>query len=119
LTDEVLCRLEEIGEGEAKAFGPFDTSKRKAFVVRRNGRLYAWWDLCPHFYAPMAWRADAYLNASRDRIVCAAHGAEFEIETGLCVHGAALNQSLFPAPIEATPEGDVIIHKQNLERRTP
>jgi nitrite reductase/ring-hydroxylating ferredoxin subunit len=29
----------------------------------------------------MAWRTDAYLNAAGNRIVCASHGAEFEIET--------------------------------------
>ena len=52
------------------------------------------WDACPHYGdTPMAWRTDAYLNAARDRIVCASHGAEFEIETGLCVTGAALGQS--------------------------
>jgi len=111
LTEQILCQLEDISEGEARAFGPFDGSRKKAFVVRRNGRLYAWWDTCPHYGAPMAWRANAYLNAARDRIVCAAHGAEFEIDTGLCLLGAALGQRLTPAPIEATPDGDVIFKK--------
>ena len=56
----------------------------------------------------MAWRTNAYLNAAGDRIVCASHGAEFEIETGRCVHGAALGQSLEPAPIEATADGAIV-----------
>lgn len=111
MSEEVLCRAQEIGEGEARAFGPFDRTRRKAFVVRRNGRLYAWWDRCPHYDTPMAWRTNQYLNAARDRIVCAAHGAEFEIDTGVCVLGAALHRRLYPAPIEATPEGNLIIHK--------
>ena len=112
MTEEVLCRLEGIGENEARAFGPFDGSRRKAFVVRKNGRLYAWWDSCPHYDgSPMAWRTHAYLNAARDRIVCASHGAEFEIETGRCLLGAALGRRLTPAPIEATPEGDVIFRR--------
>jgi nitrite reductase/ring-hydroxylating ferredoxin subunit len=112
LTDQALGRADEIAEGEARAFGPFDASKRKAFVVRRNGRLHAWWDHCPHYGAPMAWRANAYLNAARDRIVCAAHGAEFDIESGVCLLGAALNRRLTPAPIEPTPQGDLIIRKR-------
>jgi nitrite reductase/ring-hydroxylating ferredoxin subunit len=42
---------------------------------------------------PMAWRKDAYLNADRNRIVCAAHGAQFDIASG--VHaGPCLGQSL-------------------------
>jgi len=107
----LIGRLDAIGEGEARAFGPFDGSRRKAFAVRRNGRLHAWWDACPHYSgSPMAWKTNAYLNAAGDRIVCASHGAEFEIETGLCVHGAALGQSLTPAPIETTGDGDLIFN---------
>ena len=78
-------------------------------MVRKNGRLYAWWDSCPHYAgSPMAWRTNAYMNAARDRIVCASQGAEFEIETGRCLLGPALGQRLTPAPIEATPGGDVV-----------
>jgi nitrite reductase/ring-hydroxylating ferredoxin subunit len=106
----VLCRLADLTEGEARGFGPFDGSRAKAFVVRKGARVYAYWDACPHYGdTPMAWRTDAYLNAARDRIVCASHGAEFEIESGRCVLGAALGKSLRPAPIEASASGDVII----------
>ena len=106
----ILCRLADLTEGEARGFGPFDGSRAKAFVVRKGARVYAYWDACPHYGdTPMAWRTDAYLNAARDRIVCASHGAEFEIESGRCVLGAALGKSLRPAPIETTPSGDVII----------
>jgi nitrite reductase/ring-hydroxylating ferredoxin subunit len=109
LTGIALCRFEEIGEGEARAFGPFDQTRRKLFVVRKAGELHSWWDSCPHYAgAPLAWRTNAYLNAARDRIVCAGHGAEFEIETGRCVLGAALGQALTAAPVEVTPDGDVV-----------
>lgn len=105
-----LCRLEEIAEGEARGFGPFEGSRAKAFVVRKDGALHAYWDACPHYGdTPMAWRTNAYLNAQGTRIVCASHGAEFEIETGRCVAGAALGLSLRPAPIRATPSGEIVI----------
>ena len=109
MTQRVLCRLDEIGENEARAFETFEGSRTKAFVVRRNGRLFAWWDSCPHQDgSPMAWRTNAYLNAARDRIVCASHGAEFDIETGHCLFGAALGLTLDRAPIVGTPDGEVI-----------
>jgi nitrite reductase/ring-hydroxylating ferredoxin subunit len=44
----------------------------------------------------MAWRKDEYLNAARDRIVCAAHGAQFDIATGVCTLGPCLGQRLEP-----------------------
>jgi nitrite reductase/ring-hydroxylating ferredoxin subunit len=107
MTREVLCRFDELRDGEARGFGPFD--RVKAFAIRRDGRLFAYWDACPHYGdTPMAWRTNAYLNAAGDRIVCSSHGAEFDIETGRCVRGAALGRSLVPAPIEMTPQGEVV-----------
>ncbi len=104
-----IGRLDEFAEGEARAFGPFDGSRVKAFAVRKNGCLYAYWDACPHYGGtPMAWKTNAYLNAAGDRIVCASHGAEFDIETGICVHGAALGQQLETAPIEAKADGEIV-----------
>jgi nitrite reductase/ring-hydroxylating ferredoxin subunit len=44
----------------------------------------------------MAWRKDAYLNADRDRIVCSAHGALFDIVTGVCILGPCIGQALQP-----------------------
>ena len=107
----LIGRIDDLREGEARAFGPFDGSRVKAFAVRRNGCLYAYWDACPHYGGtPMAWRSNAYLNAAGDRIVCASHGAVFEIETGLCVHGAALGLTLDPAPIATTADGAIVVN---------
>jgi nitrite reductase/ring-hydroxylating ferredoxin subunit len=105
----VLCRLDELAEGEARGFRPVDGAREEIFVVRKGRHVYAYWDACPHYGdTPMAWRTDAYLNAARNRIVCASHGAEFEIETGRCVRGAALGKSLKPAAIELTDTGDIV-----------
>ena len=106
-----LCRSDEIDEGEARAFAPPD-SRAKLFIVRRRGALFAYWDACPHYGdTPMAWRTHAYLNGSCDRIVCASHGAEFEIETGRCVLGAALGKSLSPVTIEVNEAGEVYLSR--------
>jgi nitrite reductase/ring-hydroxylating ferredoxin subunit len=102
-----LGRASDIGEDEARAF---DAQGARLFVVRRAGALYAYWDACPHYGdTPMAWRAGQYLNAERDRIVCASHGAEFEIETGLCTKGAALGKCLRRAPVQTNSRGDLVL----------
>jgi len=106
----VLCHLDDIADGAARGFCPFAGARENIFVVRKRRNLYAYWDACPHYGdTPMAWRTDAYLDAAGDRIVCAAHGAEFEIESGRCIRGAALGKSLTPAAIELTPSGEVIL----------
>lgn len=108
----VLGRVEEIGEGEARGFLTPADPRMKAIVIRRDGRLFAYWDACPHYGGtPMAWRTNAYLNASGDRVVCASHGAEFDIESGRCVLGAALDQCLTRAPIEANASGEIVYIK--------
>jgi nitrite reductase/ring-hydroxylating ferredoxin subunit len=112
-----LGRACDIGEDEARAF---DAQGARLFVVRRAGALYAYWDACPHYGdTPMAWRAGEYLNAARDRIVCASHGAEFEIETGRCTRGAALGQCLRRAPVQTNIHGELMLNDQQQgEERT-
>jgi nitrite reductase/ring-hydroxylating ferredoxin subunit len=105
-TDSYLCRADDIAEGEARGFA--HAGGMKCFLVRRGGELFGYWDACPHYGGtPMAWRTNAYLNAAGDRIVCASHGAEFEIDTGRCVLGAALGQCLTRAPIQRTAAGEI------------
>jgi nitrite reductase/ring-hydroxylating ferredoxin subunit len=103
-----LCRLEEIPDGDSRGFDPLNTGQNTMLVVRQGGALYAWRDACPHINGvPMAWRKDAYLNAGRDRIVCSAHGAQFDIATGLCTLGPCLGQSLEPVNILVAGDGTI------------
>lgn len=92
--DHVLCRLDELPEGGSRGFDREARGQATVFAVRHGGQVYVYADRCPHHGTPMAWRRDAYLNAARDRIVCAAHGAQFEIDTGRCVLGPCLGERL-------------------------
>jgi nitrite reductase/ring-hydroxylating ferredoxin subunit len=105
-----LCRLEEIPDGNSRGFDPLREGRDTMLVVRQGSLLYAWRDACPHISGvPMAWRKDAYLNANRDRIVCSAHGALFDIATGLCTLGPCLGQSLEPVPVVLRADGAVYL----------
>jgi nitrite reductase/ring-hydroxylating ferredoxin subunit len=100
-----LCRASDLPEGRSRGFDPTATGRDTLFVVRRNG-VHAWRNACPHWAdTPMAWRKDAYLNADATRIVCAAHGAQFEIATGLCTLGPCVGQSLTPVALVAADDG--------------
>lgn len=90
-----LCAASELPEGSAKGFAQLGL-----FAVRFQGDVHAYKDACPHYgNTPLAWRQDAYLNADGTRIVCAAHGAQFEPDTGLCVVGPCLGQFLRAVPV--------------------
>jgi nitrite reductase/ring-hydroxylating ferredoxin subunit len=90
-----LCRLDAMRDGSARGFDPGQTGQDTVLVVRRGKSVYAYLNACPHQGGtPMAWRKDAYLNSDGSRIVCSAHGAQFDIATGVCTLGACLGQSL-------------------------
>ena len=103
-----LCRLDEIPDGDSRGFDPLGEGRDTILVVRQGCKLHAWRDACPHTAGvPMAWRKDAYLNAGRDRIVCSAHGALFDIATGVCTLGPCLGQSLEPVTVLLGADGAI------------
>jgi nitrite reductase/ring-hydroxylating ferredoxin subunit len=102
-----LCAFHELPDGTARGFDPGRIGQDTMFVVRDGDALHAWADACPHHCTPMAWRRHAFLNAARDRIVCAAHGALFEIDTGRCTLGPCLGDTLTRIPVVLDAHGDV------------
>lgn len=103
-----LCHQQELAEGQARGFDPEQRGQDGLLLVRHQGRLHAWRNACPHVDgAPLAWRKDAYLSADGRHIVCYAHGARFDIETGQCIAGPALGQSLTRLPLHLHHDGEV------------
>jgi nitrite reductase/ring-hydroxylating ferredoxin subunit len=109
-----LCRCDELGERESRGFDPGEAGHDTVLLVRHGGEVYGWRDSCPHHGGtPMAWRKDAYLNFDRNRIVCAAHGAQFDIESGACVLGPCLGQSLQRVELVITKESEIYIRSRD------
>jgi nitrite reductase/ring-hydroxylating ferredoxin subunit len=53
----------------------------------------------------LPWRRDAYLDASGEHVVCAAHGALFDPLTGVCTLGPCLGDSLTPVALRIDDDG--------------
>jgi nitrite reductase/ring-hydroxylating ferredoxin subunit len=104
-----LATTEDIPDRTARGFEPRGEGEHALFVVRRGNALYAYRDRCPHQGARMAWRRHAYLNGAGDRIVCYAHGAEFDIASGRCLLGPCIGQSLEPLNLEITERGEIYV----------
>jgi len=102
-----LCHLDDLPDGDSRGFDPHATGRDTVVVVRQDPVLHAWVNACPHHGTPMAWRKNAFLNAARDRIVCGAHGAQFEIATGRCTLGPCMGQSLTPVALRIHDDGEV------------
>lgn len=102
-----LGRADDVPEGGARGYDPMGDGQDTLFAVRSQGVLRLWRDRCPHAGTPMAWRRHAYMNAAGDGIVCAAHGALFEPDSGLCVRGPCLGDRLQPVAF-AIDGGEIV-----------
>ncbi len=105
----VLGPLSDVPLNGAKEY-TFGGGKAKfsMFVVNRNGKFFAYLNLCPHYSSPLNVRDGEFMNPSGTRIRCSAHFAEFRIEDGFGVSGAAENCWLDPIGLEVA-EGEIRI----------
>jgi len=97
-----LGNLETIEDGHAKGFDLFNEGRDQIFVIRHGDRLFAWYNHCPHKGyegTTMSWKKDKYLTNKNANIFCAAHGAVFDIETGICSRGPCLGDTLIRADV--------------------
>jgi nitrite reductase/ring-hydroxylating ferredoxin subunit len=103
-----LCQTDAVKEGCSRGFDPAGQGRDSVLVVRKDGQLYGYLDRCPHYGdTPMAWRKDAYLNRDATRIVCAAHGAQFAIDSGTCTLGPCLGQALTRVSLAIGANNDI------------
>jgi nitrite reductase/ring-hydroxylating ferredoxin subunit len=114
-----LCHIDDLPDGDSRGFDPLACGRDTILVVRQGRTLHGWRNACPHHGTPMAWRKDAYLNAARDRIVCSAHGALFEIHTGRCTLGPCLGQALTAVTLSIDNEGGVHLAAFQSEETNP
>lgn len=102
-----LCPQDSIVEGGARGFDPHLKGHDTLLVVRWKGALSAWRNLCPHLDVAMQYRKDRFMSAEGRHIVCYAHGALFRPDSGVCVLGPCLGQSLQRQTITVDEQGGV------------
>lgn len=97
-----LCASEELIEGQSRGFA---LPSGRVLAVRRDGRVYAYENRCPHRGIPLEWQSDHFLDESGTLIQCASHGALFRIESGECISGPCVGQELNLIPCEENIQG--------------
>ena len=87
---EGLSEIEVLIDGEPQSL-----------ILRRHGAvLKAWLNVCPHAGRRLDWAPGRFL-VDKGHLVCAAHGASFEMEHGQCVAGPCRGASLVPVAVSA------------------
>jgi nitrite reductase/ring-hydroxylating ferredoxin subunit len=105
----VVCRLEEIPDPGARAFTAGSGAwPLRGFVVRRGETAFAYLNRCPHRGHPLNWHPERFLTPDGGLILCASHGAVFEIESGACMGGPCRGIGLVPLEL-CVEDGYVIL----------
>jgi nitrite reductase/ring-hydroxylating ferredoxin subunit len=106
---QVLCPLASLEDPGSRGFEvEIEGRMRSVFIVRAGDTIRGYMNDCPHVGAELNWQPDRFLDADGRHILCAVHGALFEIESGRCIHGPCRNQSLTPVPV-MVERGQVVL----------
>lgn len=112
---QVICRLSQLKESKTIGFTYVrDGEEQSAFVVYKNGEIYAYQNHCPHVGVELNWQPDQFLSIDALSIQCSLHGALFRLEDGFCHSGPCSGKSLQPLKVAICGE-NVIIRQSNKE----
>lgn len=94
LPDGALVAL-ELEAGERRA---------AVLALRRGEALQVWHNACPHAGRRLDYAPGRFLM-HEGRLVCAAHGAQFELVDGRCVDGPGRGGGLAALPVRREGDG--------------
>lgn len=96
-----LVELEHWGEAKViEVEGPVDGIASSILMSREGDSVVAYLNTCPHAGRRLDWAPGQFLISKDGLLVCAAHGASFEIGSGECVAGPCRGQSLLNVPVD-------------------
>lgn len=84
LQDGGFTEIEAVLDGDAESL----------ILYRDGDAVRAWLNVCPHAGRRLDWAPGQFLKSREGLLVCAAHGASFELLHGECVAGPCRGASL-------------------------
>lgn len=109
----VICASDALTEGGQGV--RFKVSHRgqdaEAFVVRYDGRAYAYLNSCAHIPVELDWMEGEFFDKAGLYLVCATHGATYEPSTGHCIMGPCKGSHLIAVSVEER-DGNVYVLEQ-------
>ena len=91
----VICSADHLSDPGSCGFEVnFNGEVVEGFVVHYDGRFFAYRNSCPHTGSPLDWVEHQFLDLDGTLIQCAVHDARFYIESGECVLGPCVGESL-------------------------
>jgi nitrite reductase/ring-hydroxylating ferredoxin subunit len=93
-----LAQIEDDGFLEVEAGLEGDA---ESVILHRSGDVVrAWLNVCPHAGRRLDWAPGKFLRNRDGQLVCAVHGATFELAQGECIAGPCRGASLRAVAVE-------------------
>jgi nitrite reductase/ring-hydroxylating ferredoxin subunit len=104
-----LITLDSIEDGGfAEVEASVDGNAESLIVHRSGASVRAWLNVCPHAGRRLDWAPGKFLKSKQGHLICAAHGASFELERGDCIAGPCRGDSLRAVAVEVR-DGQVVL----------
>lgn len=99
---DVVCETRRLRNGGAgvRFVVRIRGSLRPAFVIRYDGKVYAYVNECAHRSVELDWNEGEFFAADGRFLVCATHGARYHPQTGACAGGPCSGRGLTALPVE-------------------
>lgn len=84
-----IARIDAIPPGGLVEVEAEVEGEPESLILHRDGSdaVRAWRNICPHAGRRLDWAPGQFLRAKDGSLVCAVHGASFELEAGRCIAG--------------------------------
>jgi nitrite reductase/ring-hydroxylating ferredoxin subunit len=70
-----------------------------AFAVRYGGAVYAYLNRCAHVPVELDWQPGRFFDLTGHYLICAVHGAHYEVRGGRCAMGPCKGARLQPVEV--------------------
>ena len=120
LNDMALITLDSIEDGGFAEVEALLDGDAESLIIHRDGHdARAWLNVCPHAGRRLDWAPGKFLKSKEGHLVCAAHGASFELLRGDCVAGPCRGDSLRVVAVEVRDGQVMLAHPALPSRQDP
>ena len=105
-----LCKTDEIEDPGSRGFEvKHDERSINLFVIHKDSQFHGYINSCPHTGVNLEWQEDQFLDMDKVFIQCSTHDALFEIDSGLCIAGPCVGDSLVPITLHTQDDTLIVI----------
>jgi len=98
---QVLADFDALADGAIVEVEALVDGVVESLILHRDGeQARAWLNVCPHAGRRLDWSPGKFLTSRDGLLVCAVHGASFELRVGECVAGPCRGEHLRAVPVE-------------------